>query len=149
MGYGKTTALNWYLEGREREHGAAVLRLSVYSDNLRMLWRQLQNAFAGTELSEKLESVEFPAQTGSIYDMMDEVLLAPLALLVLIRRCFSWRLPREMELQLAEAYRRMGRPDDAAAHLRSAVTNGTYVRWRDVELSWDELLSMACEKPDV
>ena len=48
-----------------------------------------------------------------------------------------------------EAYRRMGRPDDAAAHLRSAVTNGTYVRWRDVELSWDELLSMACEKPDV
>jgi len=30
---------------------------------------------------------------------------------------------------------------------RGAVTNGTYVRWRDVELSYDELLSMACEKP--
>ena len=36
-----------------------------------------------------------------------------------------------------------------AAVWSSAVTNGTYVRWRDVELSWDELLAMACEKPDV
>ena len=26
----------------------------------------------------------------------------------------------------------------------NVVTNGTYVRWRDVELSYDEILSMAC-----
>ena len=71
MGYGKTTALNWYLEGREREHGAAVLRLSVYSDNLRMLWRQLQNAFAGTELSEELESVEFPESAAALSLVME------------------------------------------------------------------------------
>ena len=41
------------------------------------------------------------------------------------------------------------RPLRRAAVWNSAVTNGTYVRWRDVELSWDELLAMACEKPDV
>lgn len=29
-----------------------------------------------------------------------------------------------------------------------AVTNGIYVRWKDTELSYDELLSMACEEPD-
>lgn len=27
------------------------------------------------------------------------------------------------------------------------VTNGIYVRWKDTELSYDELLSMACEEP--
>ncbi len=27
------------------------------------------------------------------------------------------------------------------------VTNGVYVRWKDTELSYDELLSMACEEP--
>ena len=30
MGYGKTTAINWYLNERGRE-GAAVLRVSIYS----------------------------------------------------------------------------------------------------------------------
>ena len=28
-----------------------------------------------------------------------------------------------------------------------AVTNGIYVRWKDLELSYNELLSMACEEP--
>ena len=32
MGYGKTTAINWYLNERGRE-GAAVLRVSIYSAN--------------------------------------------------------------------------------------------------------------------
>ena len=60
MGYGKTTALNWYLEGQARDHGAVVLRLSIYSDNLREFWRQLQNAFAGTDLRDDLQAMEFP-----------------------------------------------------------------------------------------
>ena len=60
MGYGKTTVLNWYLERQEREHGAVVLRLSIYSDNLRMFWRQLQNAFSGTDLRDDLRNLDFP-----------------------------------------------------------------------------------------
>lgn len=30
---------------------------------------------------------------------------------------------------------------------KGAVTNGIYVRWKDTELSYDELFSMACEEP--
>ena len=30
MGYGKTTAVNWYLRGRETDEGASIVRISVY-----------------------------------------------------------------------------------------------------------------------
>ena len=71
MGYGKTTALNWYLEGQAHEHDAVVLRLSVYSDNLRMLWRQLQNTLAGTELYETMRGIEFPESDAAISFVME------------------------------------------------------------------------------
>ena len=46
MGYGKTTAVNWYLRGRETDEGASIVRISVYSDNLAIFWRSVQTAFA-------------------------------------------------------------------------------------------------------
>ena len=46
MGYGKTTAVNWYLDERVRAETARVVRISVYSDNLAILWRSAQDAFA-------------------------------------------------------------------------------------------------------
>lgn len=74
MGYGKTTAVNWYLAERARVEGAGrtvrdareklvertdleetsrplretptIIRISVYSDNLAILWRSVQDAFA-------------------------------------------------------------------------------------------------------
>ena len=46
MGYGKTTAVNWYLERRARAETLRVIRVSVYSDNLAILWRSVQDAFA-------------------------------------------------------------------------------------------------------
>ena len=45
MGYGKTTAVNWYLAQRTRAEDAAVVRISVYSDNLAIFWRSVQEAF--------------------------------------------------------------------------------------------------------
>ncbi len=45
MGYGKTTAINWYLNERGRE-GAAVLRVSIYSANRAIFWKSVQKAFA-------------------------------------------------------------------------------------------------------
>ena len=45
MGYGKTTAVNWYLEERGREK-ARIIRVSVYSDNLAIFWKSVQDAFA-------------------------------------------------------------------------------------------------------
>ena len=46
MGYGKTTAVSWYLDERVRAEAARVVRISVYSDNLAILWRSAQDAFA-------------------------------------------------------------------------------------------------------
>ena len=46
MGYGKTTAVNWYLEQRVKAEAISVIRISVYSDNLEIFWKSVQNAFA-------------------------------------------------------------------------------------------------------
>ena len=45
MGYGKTTAINWFLSERAKAESAKVIRISVYSDNLAVLWKSIQNAF--------------------------------------------------------------------------------------------------------
>ncbi|MGN0746688.1 MAG: LuxR C-terminal-related transcriptional regulator [Aristaeellaceae bacterium] len=45
MGYGKTTAVNWYLEQRAKAEALNVIRISVYSDNLEIFWKSIQNAF--------------------------------------------------------------------------------------------------------
>ena len=45
MGYGKTTAVNWYLAERKNAEHARILRVSVYSDNPAIFWKSVQNAF--------------------------------------------------------------------------------------------------------
>ena len=45
MGYGKTTAVNWYLEERARLEPVKMIRVSVYSDNLAIFWKSVQDAF--------------------------------------------------------------------------------------------------------
>ena len=44
MGYGKTTAVNWYL-ARRGGRGARIIRVSVYSDNIAIFWKSVQDAF--------------------------------------------------------------------------------------------------------
>ena len=46
MGYGKTTAVNWYLAERSKAEAINIIRISVYSDNLEIFWKSAQNAFA-------------------------------------------------------------------------------------------------------
>ena len=46
MGYGKTTAVNWYLEERAKAEAPQIIRISVYSDNLAIFWKSVQDAFA-------------------------------------------------------------------------------------------------------
>lgn len=52
MGYGKTTAVNWYLNERARAEDPLTIFISVYSDNLAIFWKSVQDAFchAGLEL---------------------------------------------------------------------------------------------------
>lgn len=45
MGYGKTTAVNWYLSERAKTDAAKIIRISVYSDNLVIFWKSVQEAF--------------------------------------------------------------------------------------------------------
>lgn len=46
MGYGKTTAVNWYLEQRAKEQSLRIVCISAYSDNLAIFWKSVQDAFA-------------------------------------------------------------------------------------------------------
>ena len=46
MGYGKTTAASWYLAERAKTEALHIIRISVYSDNLAILWKSVQDAFA-------------------------------------------------------------------------------------------------------
>lgn len=52
MGYGKTTAVNWYLDQCDRKPPIRIIRISVYSDNLTIFWKSAQSAFshAGLDL---------------------------------------------------------------------------------------------------
>ena len=43
MGYGKTTAVNWYLEERAKAETLKMIRISVYSDNLAIFWKSVQD----------------------------------------------------------------------------------------------------------
>ena len=46
MGYGKTTAVNWYLGERAKAEPLRIIRISVYSDNLAIFWKSAQDAFS-------------------------------------------------------------------------------------------------------
>ena len=46
MGYGKTTAVSWYLAERAKTEALHIIRISVYSDNIAILWKSVQDAFA-------------------------------------------------------------------------------------------------------
>lgn len=46
MGYGKTTAVNWYLEELAKAEPVKTVRISVYSNNLTIFWKSVQDAFA-------------------------------------------------------------------------------------------------------
>lgn len=50
MGYGKTTAVQWFLD-RRREAGDQVVRVSIYSNDLPLFWRSFQAAWRGTPLA--------------------------------------------------------------------------------------------------
>ena len=64
MGYGKTTAVNWYLEERAKAGPLRVVRISVYSDNLAIFWRSAQDAFARAGIDLRREYACPPDAAG-------------------------------------------------------------------------------------
>ena len=69
MGYGKTTAVNWYLAEYAKTEPIKIIRISVYSDNLAIFWKSAQDAFVR-------EGFDFPRDYGCPTDAAGGGLLA-------------------------------------------------------------------------
>ena len=81
MGYGKTTAVNWYLEERARLELVKMIRVSVYSDNLAILWKSVQDAFARAGFGFMLDC-DCPEDAASGGLLADEMVTPQLRALV-------------------------------------------------------------------
>lgn len=72
MGYGKTTAVNWYLERCSTNDSVRIIRISVYSDNLAILWRSAQDAFVRSGF-DFLRDYILPTDAGSSGLVIDDI----------------------------------------------------------------------------
>ncbi len=72
MGYGKTTAVNWYLEDRAKTEKVCIVRISAYSDNLTIFWRSVQEAFAHAGL-DFLQDYPCPVDTAGGSMLTDDL----------------------------------------------------------------------------
>ncbi|WP_022777432.1 helix-turn-helix transcriptional regulator [Butyrivibrio sp. AE3009] len=45
MGYGKTTIINHFLAEKSKKQDTVIIRISIYSDNLAVFWKSVQDAF--------------------------------------------------------------------------------------------------------
>lgn len=72
MGYGKTTAVNWYLDQCDRKPPVRIIRISVYSDNLTIFWKSAQSAFshAGLDLLLHYDCPGDPAGCSMLMDAL-------------------------------------------------------------------------------
>ena len=76
MGYGKTTAVNWYLSERTKAEQLHIIRISVYSDNLAIFWKNVQEAFtrAGFSFLQEYSCPVDAAGGGLLVDNLCHVL---------------------------------------------------------------------------
>ena len=75
MGYGKTTAVNWYLEERAKAETLRIIRISVYSDNLAIFWKSVQKAFTAAGLTV-LEGYDCPADASGAALLLEDLCAA-------------------------------------------------------------------------
>ena len=72
MGYGKTTAINWFLAEKTKGGRAVAIRLSIYSEKLPMLWRSAQDAFRFAGL-DVLSAFDFPTGEAAATLVLEEL----------------------------------------------------------------------------
>lgn len=72
MGYGKTTAVNWYLSRLAKDSLALLIRISIYSQNLSIFWKSVQNAFsfAGLNFLENYDCPEDEDSAGFLTEIL-------------------------------------------------------------------------------
>lgn len=59
MGYGKTTAVDWYMKQRSEVNDNIIVRINIYSDNTALFWRSLKNALSGVGAGD-ISGFEYP-----------------------------------------------------------------------------------------
>ena len=72
MGYGKTTAINWFLAEKTKGGKAVAIRMSIYSGSIPILWRSAQDAFRYAGL-DVLDAFDFPGDEASAGRVMEEL----------------------------------------------------------------------------
>ena len=72
MGYGKTTAINWFLAEKTNGGKAVAIRMSIYSEKLPMLWRSAQDAFRFAGL-DVLSAFDFPTGEAAATLVLEEL----------------------------------------------------------------------------
>lgn len=72
MGYGKTTAINWFLAEKTKGGRAVAIRMSIYSGSIPILWRSAQDAFRYAGL-DVLDAFDFPGDEASAGRVMEEL----------------------------------------------------------------------------
>ena len=72
MGYGKTTAINWFLAEKTKGGKAVAIRMSIYSEKLPMLWRSAQDAFRFAGL-DVLSAYDFPTGEAAAMLVLEEL----------------------------------------------------------------------------
>ncbi len=75
MGYGKTTAVNWFLAEHSRTEHAVVMRVSIYSANRSIFWKSVQKAFAAAGLTA-LDGYDCPVDANGAALLLDELCAA-------------------------------------------------------------------------
>ena len=71
MGYGKTTAVNWYLNRQGKSEKTFIIRISIYSDNVSVFWQSVQRAFSFAGLNF-LDNYICPSDTAGASLLADE-----------------------------------------------------------------------------
>ena len=151
MGYGKTTAVNWYLAERAKAEDAAVVRISVYSDHLAIFWKSVQDAFehAGIPLLRGYACPDDAAGAslladdlchglagrGSVYIFIDDFHLLTDGRITEFLCALVNRLPENVHLIVASRDRFL--PGDAVMRLGSRVypIGAEHLRLNHTELS--------------
>lgn len=72
MGYGKTTAVGWYLKDRAEAERAVIIRISIYSDNKQIFWKSTQKAFAEAGFP-LLSEYEFPSELSESVMLAEDI----------------------------------------------------------------------------
>ena len=151
MGYGKTTAVNWYLAGRAKAEDAAIVRISVYSDHLAIFWKSVQDAFEHARIP-LLRGYACPddaagaslladdlchglAGRGSVYIFIDDFHLLTDGRITEFLCTLVNRLPENVHLIVASRDRFL--PGDAVVRLGSRVypIGAEHLRLNHTELS--------------